>query len=60
MWRNIQKKWQRQSESKIQLDENCQKIHTACRKGEGLLCKKVCPLFRKLCEFSFVEQDIVL
>ena len=35
MWRNIQKKWQRQSESKNQLDENYQKIHTTCEKGDG-------------------------
>ena len=60
MWRNIQKKWQRQSESKNQLDENYQKIHTSCKKGDGPFCKGVRPLFPKLCEFSFAEQDIVI
>ena len=60
MWRNIQKKWQKQSESKNQLDENYQKIHTTCEKGDGPFCKGVRPLFPELCEFSFAEQDIVI
>ena len=60
MWRNIQKKWQKQSERKKQFGENYQKIHTTPGKGDGPFCKGVRPLFPELCEFSFAEQDIVI